>query len=1045
MNLNLTGFLAYIHNFRLIPAIFVAFIFLVHGDVFPRENKPLKHTAGEKSIAARAEKNYEAGRYKNALKEYSKLLNWKEKSRNKNIPEIALTHNKIGLIYSELGSYEQALLMFQKAIDLAMTKSDFDVQNLLDFRANMGMALYHLGRYSDALKIQQIVLKSEEKIYGLDHFSVSTSLNNLALTLTAMGRFEEALDLQERDYKLNKNNLGDYHQDTLTSMNNLALIFDYLGRHDASLKLHKSVLEGRLNIFGKYNIRTANSYGNIASIFHNMGMYELALENEKIGYEIKLKILGDKHPSTLIALGGVASFYDLLGKYDLALPLAIRSANGLERLLGEEHPRALESKGNLALIYSNLGQFNKSLLIESKILSIKEKVLGVNHPDTAMAITNLSVTHSDLRQYDKSLSLDLRAVEINKVLYGLNHSKTAKAIGNLAMSYYFLMDYNEALKYQLQSLKIYIEIFDYNHPDVAQAYNNLAAIYIKQGKFDLGLESRVASVAIFLKLYDSMHPLVSKSLHNLAKDYLAIDDLDLALYFFKLSVNGYQNQRLLVSKIGADELNSFTLTVEDTYRSLADLLIGMGRISEAQQVLDMLKEGELFEFTRRDTGSDPRRKRIAFTPAETLLATRYKSVADRLALLGAEQRDLQQKTERGLTAAEKARLAELKADLNVAEQAFTKFLSEMRSNLKAQGPAKVDEVAATSLASQRELQSIIRDLGPDVVLLQYYVTGSKVGVILTTPNVVIPFSTEIDAKVLNRQVFHLKNALRDPRLNVLGPSQSLYQLLLAPVTKALEQTGAKTVMLSLDGQLRHIPFGALHDGNQFAAQRWNFPIYTSVTRERLRAGSTAKWKAAGLGVTKAIGSFDALPAVKAEMDGLLRAAGGQSGQSVVYLDEKFTATRLKEVGQRDFQLMHISSHFSISPGTEVNSFLLLGDGQRLTLGDMRTQNFRFDNVDLLTLSACDTGVGGGRDNTGKEIEGLGVIAQQQGAKAVLATLWPVADGSTAKLMSDMYQRRQSQGFSKIEALRQAQLAMMSQPKYAHPFYWAPFILLGNWQ
>ena len=75
MNLNLTGFLAYIHNFRLISAIFIAFIFLVHGDVFPRENKPLKHTAGEKSIAASAEKNYDAGRYKKALKDYFKLLN----------------------------------------------------------------------------------------------------------------------------------------------------------------------------------------------------------------------------------------------------------------------------------------------------------------------------------------------------------------------------------------------------------------------------------------------------------------------------------------------------------------------------------------------------------------------------------------------------------------------------------------------------------------------------------------------------------------------------------------------------------------------------------------------------------------------------------------------------------------------------------------------------------------------------------------------------------------------------------------------------------
>jgi CHAT domain-containing protein len=325
------------------------------------------------------------------------------------------------------------------------------------------------------------------------------------------------------------------------------------------------------------------------------------------------------------------------------------------------------------------------------------------------------------------------------------------------------------------------------------------------------------------------------------------------------------------------------------------------------------------------------------------------------------------------------------------------------------------------------------------------VTNSKVGMILTTPDVVIPFSTEIESKVLNRQVLRVSNALRESMSNVLGPAQELYRLLLAPVASALEQSGAKTVMLSLDGQLRHVPFGALHDGNQFAAQRWGLPIYTSVTRDRLREGGTQRWTAAGLGVTRAIGEFKALPAVRAEMDNLVRSTGGRSGQSVVYLDEGFTAQRLKEVGQRDFQLMHISSHFSISPGTETNSFLLLGDGQRLTLGDIRTQNFRFDNVDLLTLAACDTGVGGGRDSTGKEIEGLGVIAQQQGAKAVLATLWPVADGSTAKLMTDMYQRHQTQGLSKIEALRQAQLAMMSQPKYAHPFYWAPFILLGNWQ
>jgi CHAT domain-containing protein len=276
-------------------------------------------------------------------------------------------------------------------------------------------------------------------------------------------------------------------------------------------------------------------------------------------------------------------------------------------------------------------------------------------------------------------------------------------------------------------------------------------------------------------------------------------------------------------------------------------------------------------------------------------------------------------------------------------------------------------------------------------------------------------------------------------------AQALYKLLLSPVESDLEQAGASTVMLSLDGALRYLPFGALHDGKQFLAERWNLPIYTSVTKNRLLDSVNPAWHAAGLGVTRAHGDFAALPAVKGEMESIVKSSRSGVLSGEVYLDDAFTANRLRDIGQRNFQLMHVSSHFRFSPGTEVNSFLLLGDGQQLTLGDIRTQNYRFDNVDLLTLSACDTGLGGGRDENGREIEGFGVIAQQQGAKAVLATLWPVADKSTALLMANMYRIRQEQHLTKIEALRQAQLSLMAQSRYSHPFYWAPFILMGNWK
>jgi CHAT domain-containing protein len=154
---------------------------------------------------------------------------------------------------------------------------------------------------------------------------------------------------------------------------------------------------------------------------------------------------------------------------------------------------------------------------------------------------------------------------------------------------------------------------------------------------------------------------------------------------------------------------------------------------------------------------------------------------------------------------------------------------------------------------------------------------------------------------------------------------------------------------------------------------------------------------------------------------------------------------------------------------------LLGDGKHLTLSEIKTK-LNFNSVELLTLSACETALGD--DSTshhGVEVEGLGAIAQQAGAKAVLATLWPVADASTAALMRALYQAHKVDHLDKADALRQAQLALLrgsaavevssnaqrgltrmngaaaagnfkADPNapYAHPFYWAPFILMGNW-
>ncbi len=167
-------------------------------------------------------------------------------------------------------------------------------------------------------------------------------------------------------------------------------------------------------------------------------------------------------------------------------------------------------------------------------------------------------------------------------------------------------------------------------------------------------------------------------------------------------------------------------------------------------------------------------------------------------------------------------------------------------------------------------------------------------------------------------------------------------------------------------------------------------------------------------------------------------------------------------------VVHVASHFVFAEGEgedlEARSFLLLGDGGHLSLEELAAAPRVLEGVDLVVLSACDTALGGAH---GAEVDGLGRTMQDKGARAVLATLWPVDDDSTPALMRRFYELRQGQGLSKAEALRRAQRELASGrvapgagpggaarglarpggaaawPGWTHPRYWAPFVVLGN--
>jgi CHAT domain-containing protein len=531
--------------------------------------------------------------------------------------------------------------------------------------------------------------------------------------------------------------------------------------------------------------------------------------------------------------------------------------------------------------------------------------------------------------------------------------------------------------------------------------------------------------------------------------------LDAAAYFGKQAVNTIQSLRSSIASLDRSLQRSFLADKADAYHGLAGILIDAGRLPEAQQVMSMLKEEEFFDFVRRDAMQDPRTTRAALTGQEEAWQTRYREIGNRLAALGAEQEALRRKARAGLSEAERTRRTELEADLRVARLAFDQLLGAIVKEADSGGAARAREIGERGLSNLKALQGTLEALEHGVVIVHYLMGDEKLRILVTTPSVQIARESKIGTKDLNRKIEQFRRVLQNPRSNSLPVAQELYSLLIGPVADDLKQAKAQTLMISLDGALRYLPLAALHDGKSYLVETYGLALFTEAAKDKLKDTPQSTWRLAGLGLTRQVEGFTALPAVRKELEGIVRVGGNGVLPGEVHFDQEFTAARLRDALDLAYPVLHVASHFVFEPGTESNSFLLLGDGNRLSLLQMKENHFDFRNVDLITLSACDTAVGGGKDANGQEIEGFGALAQKQGARGVIATLWPVADESTGLLMQNFYRLRESGRLTKAEALRQAQLAMIAGrgpaasgaeagPRYAHPYFWAPFILMGNW-
>lgn len=342
----------------------------------------------------------------------------------------------------------------------------------------------------------------------------------------------------------------------------------------------------------------------------------------------------------------------------------------------------------------------------------------------------------------------------------------------------------------------------------------------------------------------------------------------------------------------------------------------------------------------------------------------------------------------------------------------------------------------------------VDQLDPQAAVIYSIVLPERLAVILSLPGKPLSYhETELNQNSDNSALGEIERVFDDMFANLnpyisnidpLRPHQQFYDWLIRPLETELEENNIKTLVFVHDGILGGVPMAALHDGQQYLIERYNVALTPGLQLLSPRLLSPEQLRTLAGGLAEARQGFSSLPGVKEEVKEISEIVSTE-----ILLDTDFTRSRLqREIESTSFLVVHLATHGQFSSQVE-DTFLLTWD-ERINVKNLdqflrKREGQQRNPIELLILSACQTAAGDKR-----AVLGLAGVAVRSGARSTLATLWSVQDQSTADLMSKFYETLSQPGVSKAEALRQAQLSLLHSAKYQHPFFWAPFVLVGNW-
>jgi CHAT domain-containing protein/Tfp pilus assembly protein PilF len=909
------------------------------------------------------------------------------------------------------------------------------------------------------------------------------TLNNLSQLYCDQGDYGRAEPLAARALAIGEKALGREHPDTATSADNLAWILWQRGDYGRAEPLARRALDTRQKAPDAEQTVVATSLTTLGVVLWEKGEYARAEPLLRQALDIEERAY-QKHGPKPEKKTDLADRPRAPEKPSLAeRPHAELRSTEAEVVARGAHRDLIIALNNLGGLYTDKGDFAHAEPLLLRAMSIEQEKHGSDDPSIAPAISHLARAALEREDFAQAEERYQRALTLWEKSLGREHPKVATALDNLGRVYRENGDPARAEGLFQRALAIREKLLGKEHPLVADCLDDLAVLYRETGAFSRARPLAERALGIRQAAYGKEHFIIAESLNNLASLSLAEGNVATAVEARERGAAIMNHQATLLLATGSeDQKRAYMVKLQkDTDEiislharrapsdpraarlALATILRRKGR------VLDAMTDG--FEALRRRLDGQDRALLEQLASVEAQLGAQV--------LRG--RGDIPFKQHRANVAALEAERQRLESEVSARS---AEFRAEQR-------PVPIEEVQQ-ALPEGTALVEI-------VLYVPFDETASKPAARRGKPRYAVyvvkrtggPAWVDLgEAAPIDARVAALRDAIADPVRDPRPKARALDAQLMQPIRAQLG--GAHRVLLSPDGALNLIPFGALiNEAGRYLLESFSFTYLTSG-RELLRHEAlTPPRELATIIANPAFGPFEVSPRANRRatraidmakvrfgpLPGTIaegRAVGNKLSNVRLLLGAEATESAVKAL--RGPRIVHIATHgFFLPPSTEAPGAAIQGRGatnksaqaeaepmvenpllraglafaganQRESGADdgvltaLEASSLDLHGTRLVVLSACETGVG--EAAPGEGVYGLRRALSIAGAETQVMSLWKVDDEATRALMVAYYAGLH-RGGGRSEAMREAQLSMLATKATMHPYYWASFLVSGN--